>query len=186
MKWRTDAETATPHDGDPRHGAGRGALREPVVTRKRLRRKAGGEWSPSSQASSWDVAPWWSRSPAEGCCRQARAEEVANDRHCTRDDRGLGPVGDPDPEVAPSRVEAPLRPRGHVGDGERRRRGEGEAGAAWSRWASAAGRGRELYNRQRQTRTRAGLSLRPWPSDPVAPVSVSESPHGSLPALRGL
>src|SRR5438552_10944672 len=58
---RTDATTAKPRDGDPRHGSAGGALRDPLIARKRLQQQAEGEErsAPSSQGS-WHMAPRWS------------------------------------------------------------------------------------------------------------------------------
>jgi len=71
-----DAETAKPRDGHPGHGSAGSEFRDPVVAGKCLKQQAEGEErsAPSSQGAR-EVAPWWSRSSAEGGCRQDGAEE---------------------------------------------------------------------------------------------------------------
>src|SRR6266852_7867952 len=70
VKEGADATTAQPRDGDPRPRAAGGALRDPVVARRCLPEEAIEERpSPPSSRRPWDMAPRWSRSPAEGGCR---------------------------------------------------------------------------------------------------------------------
>src|SRR5205823_6229010 len=77
---RTDAETTQPRDGHPRHGAAGGPLCDPVAARECLHAQGEGEErSPSSQGAR-AMAPWWSRSPAQGSCREDGAHEGADAR----------------------------------------------------------------------------------------------------------
>jgi len=107
------------------------------------------ERSASSPQGTREVAPRWSRSSAEGRCREDGAQEEGRgdtrspededrssssqasawswassgleDQGGVDDDgtRSLDAVGDPHPEGASPWVEAALRPRGHLRDGLR-------------------------------------------------------------------
>jgi len=74
-----DAETAKPHDGDPRPRAAGGALRDPVPAREHLDRNSIHERSAPSSQGAREVAPGWSRSSAEGGCREDGTEEGRGD-----------------------------------------------------------------------------------------------------------
>src|SRR5207249_7776274 len=51
-------------------------VRHPVVARRHFDTDhEAEEWSPSPSQDSWHLAPWWSRSSTEGCCREDGAEE---------------------------------------------------------------------------------------------------------------
>jgi len=72
----SDAETAKSGDGDPRHGAAGGPLRDPFVAREHLDQHGEAqERAPSSSQGAWEVAPWRPRPSAEGGCRTGGAEE---------------------------------------------------------------------------------------------------------------
>src|SRR5439155_7779949 len=81
---RNDAEAEELGDGDPRHGAAGGRLRDPVAARGRLRHQAEDDErsAPSSQGAR-EVAPWRSRSSTEGGRREDGAQEEGR-----RDARG--------------------------------------------------------------------------------------------------